>query len=119
MRSRLENQAVAWAHNYANLADDGGFAPRFVVGPRDGSSPAAEDGVLMGWLDLIPIREFLVGADELIFDRMASILLFGLAANTDNLTVGVAYGMKCRWIVDGLIIFPRAWTHTNRQGIDT
>jgi putative Mn2+ efflux pump MntP len=39
-----------------------------------------------------------VGADELIFDRVASTLLFGLAANTDNLTVGIAYGMKCRWI---------------------
>jgi putative Mn2+ efflux pump MntP len=39
-----------------------------------------------------------VRADELIFDRVASILLFGLAANTDNLTVGVAYGMKCRRI---------------------
>jgi putative Mn2+ efflux pump MntP len=29
---------------------------------------------------------------------MASALLFGLAANTDNLTIGVAYGMKHRWI---------------------
>jgi putative Mn2+ efflux pump MntP len=34
----------------------------------------------------------------LILDRMASALLFGLAANTDNLTIGVAYGMKHRWI---------------------
>jgi putative Mn2+ efflux pump MntP len=34
----------------------------------------------------------------LIFDRAASTLLFGLAANTDNLTIGVAYGMKHRWI---------------------
>lgn len=34
----------------------------------------------------------------MIFDRVASTLLFGLAANTDNLTVGVAYGMKQRWI---------------------
>jgi putative Mn2+ efflux pump MntP len=39
-----------------------------------------------------------VGAGELIFDRVVSSLLFGLAANTDNLAVGVAYGMKCRWI---------------------
>ena len=44
------------------------------------------------------IRELLVGAGRLIFDRVASILLFGLAANTDNLTIGVAYGMKNRWI---------------------
>ena len=34
----------------------------------------------------------------MIFDRVASTLLFGLAANTDNLTIGVAYGMKRRWI---------------------
>ena len=33
-----------------------------------------------------------------MFDRVTSTVLFGLAANTDNLTVGVAYGMKCRWI---------------------
>jgi putative Mn2+ efflux pump MntP len=39
-----------------------------------------------------------VGADELIFDQMASTLLFGFAANTDNLTIGVAYGMKRRRI---------------------
>jgi putative Mn2+ efflux pump MntP len=32
----------------------------------------------------------------LVFDRVASVLLFGLAANTDNLTVGTAYGMKDR-----------------------
>lgn len=32
------------------------------------------------------------------FDRAASTFLFGLAANTDNLTIGVAYGMKHRWI---------------------
>ena len=34
----------------------------------------------------------------MIFDRVASIVLFGLAANSDNLTIGVAYGMKHRWI---------------------
>jgi putative Mn2+ efflux pump MntP len=34
----------------------------------------------------------------LIFDNIGSTLLFGLAANTDNLTVGVAYGMKRRLI---------------------
>jgi putative Mn2+ efflux pump MntP len=39
-----------------------------------------------------------VGASKLIFDRVASTLLFGLAANTDNLTIGVAYGMKRRLI---------------------
>jgi putative Mn2+ efflux pump MntP len=31
-------------------------------------------------------------------DRVASTLLFGIAANTDNLTIGVAYGMKRRRI---------------------
>jgi putative Mn2+ efflux pump MntP len=49
-------------------------------------------------LRLQAIRELLVGAGRLIFDRVASTLLFGLAANTDNLTIGVAYGMKHRWI---------------------
>ncbi len=34
----------------------------------------------------------------MIFDHVVSTLLFGLAANTDNLTIGVAYGMKQRWI---------------------
>ncbi len=34
----------------------------------------------------------------MIFDRVASPLLFGLAANTDNLAIGVAYGMKSRRI---------------------
>jgi putative Mn2+ efflux pump MntP len=34
----------------------------------------------------------------LVFDRVASVLLFGLAANTDNLTVGAAYGVKGRHI---------------------
>jgi putative Mn2+ efflux pump MntP len=34
----------------------------------------------------------------LVFDRLASVLLFGLAANADNLTVGTAYGMKNRLI---------------------
>ena len=34
----------------------------------------------------------------MIFDRVASTLLFGLAANSDNLTIGAAYGMKRRWI---------------------
>jgi putative Mn2+ efflux pump MntP len=38
------------------------------------------------------------GADGLIFDQMASTLLLGLAANTDNLTIGVAYGIKHRRI---------------------
>jgi putative Mn2+ efflux pump MntP len=33
-----------------------------------------------------------------IFDRIGSTLLFALAANTDNLTVGIAYGMKRRKI---------------------
>ena len=33
-----------------------------------------------------------------IFDRIGSTLLFALAANTDNLTVGIAYGMKRRRI---------------------
>jgi putative Mn2+ efflux pump MntP len=37
-------------------------------------------------------------AGRLIFDRVASTLLFGLAANTDNLAIGVAYGMKRRTI---------------------
>jgi putative Mn2+ efflux pump MntP len=49
-------------------------------------------------LHLQAIREFLVGASRLIFDRLASTLLFGLAANGDNLTIGVAYGMKHRRI---------------------
>jgi putative Mn2+ efflux pump MntP len=39
-----------------------------------------------------------VGADGLIFDQMASALLFGFAANADNLTIGVAYGIKHRRI---------------------
>ncbi len=39
-----------------------------------------------------------VEAGKLMFDRVASTLLFGLAANTDNLTLGVAYGIKHRWI---------------------
>jgi putative Mn2+ efflux pump MntP len=34
----------------------------------------------------------------LTFDLVAATLLFGLAANTDNLTIGVAYGMRRRWI---------------------
>ena len=34
----------------------------------------------------------------MIFDQVASTLLFGLAANTDNLTIGVAYGMRHRCI---------------------
>jgi putative Mn2+ efflux pump MntP len=34
----------------------------------------------------------------LVFDRVASVLVFGLAANADNLTVGTAYGMKDRRI---------------------
>jgi putative Mn2+ efflux pump MntP len=33
-----------------------------------------------------------------IFDRIGSTLLFALAANTDNLTVGIAYGIKRRRI---------------------
>ena len=33
-----------------------------------------------------------------MLDRVASTMLFGLAANTDNLTIGVAYGLKHRWI---------------------
>jgi putative Mn2+ efflux pump MntP len=33
-----------------------------------------------------------------IFDRVGSTLLFALAANTDNLTVGIAYGVKRRRI---------------------
>jgi len=33
-----------------------------------------------------------------IFDRIGSTLLFALAANTDNLTVGIAYGLKRRRI---------------------
>ena len=33
-----------------------------------------------------------------IFDRIGSTVLFALAANTDNLTVGIAYGMKRRRI---------------------
>jgi putative Mn2+ efflux pump MntP len=32
------------------------------------------------------------------FDRIGSTLLFALAANTDNLTVGIAYGLKRRSI---------------------
>ncbi len=34
----------------------------------------------------------------MIFDRVGSTLLFALAANTDNLTVGIAYGVKRRRI---------------------
>jgi putative Mn2+ efflux pump MntP len=34
----------------------------------------------------------------MIFDRIVSTLLFALAANTDNLTVGIAYGLKRRRI---------------------
>ena len=34
----------------------------------------------------------------MILVQVAPSLLFGIAANTDNLTVGVAYGMKRRWI---------------------
>jgi putative Mn2+ efflux pump MntP len=34
----------------------------------------------------------------MIFDRFGSTLLFALAANTDNLTVGIAYGLKRRRI---------------------
>ena len=33
-----------------------------------------------------------------LFDRLGSTLLFAVAANTDNLTVGIAYGIKQRWI---------------------
>ena len=33
-----------------------------------------------------------------IFDRIGSTVLFALAANADNLTVGIAYGMKRRRI---------------------
>jgi putative Mn2+ efflux pump MntP len=33
-----------------------------------------------------------------MFDLVAATLLFGLAANSDNLTIGVAYGMRHRWI---------------------
>lgn len=65
-----------------------------------------------GWRDgvpryLYPTSRLAISADydpgiwggvKLIFDRMASTLLFGLAANTDNLTIGVAYGIKHRWI---------------------
>lgn len=34
----------------------------------------------------------------MIFDRAASTLLFGLAANVDNFSIGVAYGVKQRRI---------------------
>jgi putative Mn2+ efflux pump MntP len=34
----------------------------------------------------------------LMFDRIGSTLLFGIAANSDNLTVGIAYGAKRRRI---------------------
>src|SRR5690242_7767742 len=33
-----------------------------------------------------------------LLDRFGSTLLFAVAANTDNLTVGIAYGMKQRWL---------------------
>lgn len=33
-----------------------------------------------------------------LLDRIGSTLLFAVAANTDNLTVGIAYGMKRHWI---------------------
>jgi putative Mn2+ efflux pump MntP len=49
-------------------------------------------------LNWYAVQEFLVGAGRLIFDHVASTLLFGLAANTDNLTIGIAYGLKQRWI---------------------
>jgi putative Mn2+ efflux pump MntP len=39
-----------------------------------------------------------LGADRLTLDLAAATLLFGLAANTDNLTIGVAYGMRHRRI---------------------
>jgi putative Mn2+ efflux pump MntP len=38
------------------------------------------------------------GPGMVIFDRIGSTLLFALAANTDNLTVGIAYGIKRRRI---------------------
>ena len=43
-----------------------------------------------------------------MLDRGASTMLFGLAANTDNLTIGVAYGLKHRWIgwQQNLVIAP-------------
>lgn len=34
----------------------------------------------------------------MLFDRLGSTLLFAVAANTDNLTVGIAYGLKQRRI---------------------
>jgi putative Mn2+ efflux pump MntP len=34
----------------------------------------------------------------LIIGWVASTLLFGIAANADNLTIGIAYGMRRRWI---------------------
>jgi putative Mn2+ efflux pump MntP len=40
----------------------------------------------------------LLGAHRVTFDLVAATLLFGLAANSDNLTIGVAYGMRHRWI---------------------
>ena len=33
-----------------------------------------------------------------MLDRIGSTLLFGIAANSDNFTVGIAYGTKRRWI---------------------
>lgn len=43
-------------------------------------------------------RRTLTGVERLIVTQLAPPLLFGIAANTDNLTVGVAYGMNRRWI---------------------
>jgi putative Mn2+ efflux pump MntP len=45
----------------------------------------------------VPARH-VTGPSMVIFDKFGSTLLFALAANTDNLTVGIAYGMKRRRI---------------------
>lgn len=46
----------------------------------------------------------------MIFIEVAPPLLFGIAANTDNLTVGVAYGMNRRWIPWPQNLFIAAFT---------
>jgi putative Mn2+ efflux pump MntP len=48
----------------------------------------------------VPARH-VTGPGMVIFDRIGSTLLFALAANTDNLTIGIAYGMKRRRICWG------------------
>jgi hypothetical protein len=57
----------------------------------------------MGWLNLIRYKRILGGSRRVDIRWSGIILLFALAANTENLTVGVAYGMKMplyRWAAE-------------------